>query len=243
MIARTVMETTSIKLDIWLGFSNYCRFAYAEYNLMLSLTAVILSMSFWWRDVIAKGILSLNSRILFNYNFNIARVIVKENSILNRVNNSFVLQSKLYYLPKPPVFSSMPLQSGIFTINSKFIIGLISSLITAAIGYGIRLILLNYLEYDVFTNLNNLFASLSYFCSLGGIRFVISEYLKENTLLMSYCGGPSPVGSNAAGSNLTMQAPNNSGIGSSSAGDASNIDERLKLEQRASKVREKNALL
>ena len=40
-----------------------------------------------------------------------------------------------------------------------------------------------------------------------------------------------------------MQAPNNSGIGSYSAGDASNIDERLKLEQRASKVREKNALL
>jgi len=30
-------------------------FAYAENNLMLSLTALILSMSFWWRDVIAEG--------------------------------------------------------------------------------------------------------------------------------------------------------------------------------------------
>jgi hypothetical protein len=30
-------------------------FAYAEYNLMLSLIALILSMSFWWRDVIAEG--------------------------------------------------------------------------------------------------------------------------------------------------------------------------------------------
>jgi len=49
----------------------------------------------------------------------------------------------------------MPLQSGIFTINKNIIIGLVSSIITAAMGYGIRLILLNYLEYDVFTNLDN----------------------------------------------------------------------------------------
>jgi hypothetical protein len=30
-------------------------FAYAEYNLMMSLTSLILAMSFWWRDVIADG--------------------------------------------------------------------------------------------------------------------------------------------------------------------------------------------
>ena len=30
-------------------------FAYAEYNLMMSLTSLILAMSFWWRDVIAEG--------------------------------------------------------------------------------------------------------------------------------------------------------------------------------------------
>jgi hypothetical protein len=54
-------------------------FAYAEYNLMLSLTAVILSMSFWWRDVIAEGILNLKSKILYNYNLNIARAIPVEN--------------------------------------------------------------------------------------------------------------------------------------------------------------------
>jgi hypothetical protein len=34
-------------------------FAYAEYNLMMSLTSLILAMSFWWRDVIAEGILNL----------------------------------------------------------------------------------------------------------------------------------------------------------------------------------------
>lgn len=53
-------------------------FAYAEYNLMLSLTALILSMSFWWRDVIAEGILNLRSKILYNYHLNIARAIPVE---------------------------------------------------------------------------------------------------------------------------------------------------------------------
>jgi len=134
---------------------------------------------------------------------------------------------------KPYAFSSMQLQSGIFTINRYIIIGLVSSIITAAMGYGIRLILLNYLEYDVFTNLDNLIASLSYFCSLGAIRFVIYECLKENTFLMSYSGGPIPVsnntagsgslpvGSNAAGYNSSMQAPNNSATVSYSAGPSS----------------------
>jgi len=155
------------------------------------------------------------------------------------------------YLPKLPVFSSMPLQSGIFSINKKFIIGLVSSIITAAMGYGIRFILLNYLEYDVFTNLDNWIVSLSYFCSLGGIRFVINEYLKENIFLMSYCGGPMPVsnntavsgslpvGNNAAGYNSSMQAPNNSGTGSSSADDVSSRREFLKLQESLRKVERK----
>jgi hypothetical protein len=30
-------------------------FGYAEYNLIMSLTSLILAMSFWWRDVIAEG--------------------------------------------------------------------------------------------------------------------------------------------------------------------------------------------
>jgi cytochrome c oxidase subunit 3 len=30
-------------------------FAYVEYNLMMSLTSLILAMSFWWRDVVAEG--------------------------------------------------------------------------------------------------------------------------------------------------------------------------------------------
>jgi hypothetical protein len=165
---------------------------------------------------------------------------------VNSSYNSWQLQYN--YFVNPPAFSSMSLQSGIFTINRNIIIGLVSSIITAAMGYGIRLILLNYLEYDVFTNLDNLIASLSYFCSLGAIRFVINESLKEYTFQMSYCGDPMavcnnragsgslPVGSNAAGYNSSMQAPNNSGIGSSSAGDASITNDRWKLEQRLLKV-------
>jgi len=171
-------------------------------------------------------------------------IIVFISTIAKMVNNFVILSSEFYNLSKPPVFSSMTLQSGIFTINRNIIIGLVSSIITAAIGYGIRLILLNYFNYDVFTNLNNLLASLSYFCSLGGIRFVISEFIKENTLLMSCCGGPSPVGSNAAGNISFMQPPNNPGIGSSSAGNpgaggGSITGHRLSLEQRIRKVLDK----
>jgi len=59
------------------------------------------------------------------------------------------------HLPKPHGFSSMPLQSGIFTVNRKIIIGLASSLITAIMGYVVRLILMKYFQYDVFTNLDN----------------------------------------------------------------------------------------
>jgi hypothetical protein len=153
----------------------------------------------------------------------------------------------------------MPLQSAIFTINRTFIIGLVSSIITAVIGYGIRLILWKYLEYDIFTNLDNWIVSLSYFCSLGGTSFVIKEYLKENTYQMSYRGDPMavsnntagkgslPVGSNAAGYNSSMQAPNNSGsssagdnsaTGSSSAGDASMANDRAQLQEKIRKKRE-----
>lgn len=138
--------------------------------------------------------------------------------------------------------------------NKKFIIGLISSIITAAIGYALRLTLLNYLEYDIFTNLDNLVPSLSYFCSLGGIRFVTNEWLKQNTFLMHYCGGnmavsnPTvrsgslPVGINPAGNSSPMQAPNDPGIGSSKSGGSSsylNSEERTKLEQKISKIGDK----
>jgi hypothetical protein len=53
-------------------------FAYAEYNLMMSLISVILAMSFWWRDVIAEGKLNLVGKTLFNYNLNIAKAIPVE---------------------------------------------------------------------------------------------------------------------------------------------------------------------
>ena len=53
-------------------------FAYAGYNLFLSLMSLVLSMSFWFRDIIAEGKLNLKSTILFNYNLNIARAIPVE---------------------------------------------------------------------------------------------------------------------------------------------------------------------
>lgn len=60
--------TTSAVLSFH-GFAN------AEYNIFLSLTVLILSMSFWWRDVIAEGVFNLKNKILFYYTLNIARAI------------------------------------------------------------------------------------------------------------------------------------------------------------------------
>ena len=184
------------------------------------------------------------------------------------VNNCFVKwEWKLHIFAKPPAFSSMPLQSSMFTINRNFIIGLVSSITTAAIGYVIRLILLNYLEYDVFSNLDNWRVSLSYFCSLGATRFIISEFIKQNFFLMSTGDSSIPGNTGTSITNITSsiavtstRGPNNPGIGSSSAGpssipgsvnqnttglgnsstdNGSIIEDRLRLQQRMAKVEDK----
>ncbi len=51
-------------------------FAYAEYNLMLSLTSLILAMSFWFRDIIAEGTKNLLNSLF--HTLKIARAISKE---------------------------------------------------------------------------------------------------------------------------------------------------------------------
>ena len=68
-------------------------FAFAEYNLMMSLISLILAMAFWWRDVIAEGMLNLKNRILFNYNLNIARAIPLEN--LNKSINDYKVNNNI----------------------------------------------------------------------------------------------------------------------------------------------------
>jgi hypothetical protein len=68
-------------------------FAFAEYNLMISLIAVILTMSFWFRDIIAEGILNLKSRILFNYNLNIPRATPVEN--LDKSFNDYKVKNNI----------------------------------------------------------------------------------------------------------------------------------------------------
>lgn len=50
-------------------------FAYAEYNLLLSITSLVLSMSFWFRDIIAEGKLNLKYTTLFKNILKIARAI------------------------------------------------------------------------------------------------------------------------------------------------------------------------
>ena len=67
-------------------------FDYAENNLILSLISLVLSMSLWFRDIIAEGTPNLKNIILSNYNLNIARTILIEDleKFLNnyKVNNS-----------------------------------------------------------------------------------------------------------------------------------------------------------
>ena len=78
--------TTSAVLSFH-GFAN------AEYNLFLSLTVLILSMSFWWRDVIAEGMLNLKNKILFYYNLNIARAIPVED--LEKSLNDYKIKNNI----------------------------------------------------------------------------------------------------------------------------------------------------
>lgn len=129
--------------------------------------------------------------------------------------------------------------------NGSFIIGLLSSIITAGIGYLVRHILLKYLDYDVFTNLDDWTLSLSYFCSLGGIRFVINEWIKENAFRMySFGGTDSSVCNKQVGYISTMQSPNDQGIGNSRPAGSSGAlitDGRSTLEQKLSKVEAKVA--
>nr|YP_010371623.1 hypothetical protein M1U80_mgp33 [Exserohilum rostratum]UOU81277.1 hypothetical protein [Exserohilum rostratum] len=214
-------------------------------NLNIKTSGITMWFERWFLYSNAKanwGLYVLNALFLYLYPVGTKNLIP--------VFQSVIWQLKSRYLAKPHAFSSMPLQSGIFTINRNILIGLVSSIITAALGYVVRLILLNFLEYDVLTNLDNLIPSLSYFCSLGGIRFVINEFLKENTFLTYHCGGnravsnPTagsgslPVGINPAGYS-PMQAPNEPGIGSSGPAGSSGAlvtDERSKLQERILKI-------
>ena len=68
-------------------------FAFAEYNLMISLISLILAMAFWWRDVIAEGTMYLNRKIRFYYNLNIARAIPVEN--LKKCLNDYKVKNNI----------------------------------------------------------------------------------------------------------------------------------------------------
>ena len=65
---------------------------------MLSLTALILSMSFWWRDVIAEGKLYLICTRLFNYNLNIARAIPAED--IEKYLNDYKIKNNIQVFKK-----------------------------------------------------------------------------------------------------------------------------------------------
>ena len=80
----------------------------------------------------------------------------------------------------------MPLQSGIVSSNNCLILGLVSRIITAGIGYLIRFVILNNLEYDILGNLGNWTTSLSYICSLGATVFKTYFVKKKNSFFFSW---------------------------------------------------------
>ena len=123
------------------------------------------------------------SYMLLILNFNLIKA-------LYYVKNKWVfgLKLALHNSPKPHTLTSSPLHSGIFIFNKRFLIGLVSSIFTAVIAYFIRFFLLYSLDYDIWSNLDNVIPSLSYFCSIGGIRYVINEYLNQNIFSFSTVG-------------------------------------------------------
>lgn len=56
------------------GFTNANIFSFSAF------LSLILSMSFWWRDVISEGRVGLNRTILYIYNFNLAKTIYNLNT-------------------------------------------------------------------------------------------------------------------------------------------------------------------
>jgi len=66
----------------------------------------------------------------------------------NRINSE-ILIDKVNTIPKPHEFANLPLHSGMFSINRIFLIGLASSILTAGIGFLIRLVILYSLKYDI----------------------------------------------------------------------------------------------
>ena len=154
-------------------------------------------------------------------------------TIINSVKHIFIKN-----ITTAPIYSQS-LQSAMFTINKTFVVGLISSLITAVIGYAIRLLVFKYFDYDFFTNLDNWKVSLPYFCSLGAFRFAINECLKNTFLMSPAISGPEghmPFSSSSTAGN-TFSMANPRGVeGSVSRANASDI-ETIAAKPRAAKPR------
>nr|YP_009445504.1 cytochrome oxidase subunit 3 [Bipolaris cookei]ATV95660.1 cytochrome oxidase subunit 3 [Bipolaris cookei] len=66
-------------------------FAYAEYNLMMSLISLILAMSFWWRDVIAEGNVKLKTTYIGHHTLAVQRG-------LNLGVGLFIVSEALFFL-------------------------------------------------------------------------------------------------------------------------------------------------
>lgn len=109
------------------------------------------------------------------------------------------------------------------------------------------------MDLDLFANLDN-WKSLAYFCSLGGIRYVINEWFKNIFLMSPAISGPDspmPFSSNSnAGTSFTMSNPRSEvstsrgeGEGSLARTNASEIEAATPKSSKASSSKIKNLFL
>jgi hypothetical protein len=95
-------------------------FAYAEYNLMMSLTALILAMSFWWRDVIAEGTYLGNHTLAVQrgLNLGVGLFIVSEALFLRAISFTWPGLGWTKYFSEPEL-SFIVKTSGFYTGKGK----------------------------------------------------------------------------------------------------------------------------
>lgn len=124
------------------------------------------------------------------------------------------LEWDLDILPKPHTFTSLPLQSSIFNFNKskryKFYAAFITSIVVAGLAFLGKYIILHCSGMDIFDILTNTWSSLGYFCTLGGLRFLIKVWVENNLVLTM-----NEVGSGIGSDSITLKM-NTGGSGNGS---------------------------
>nr|YP_009233085.1 NADH dehydrogenase subunit 3 [Didymella pinodes]AMB20890.1 NADH dehydrogenase subunit 3 [Didymella pinodes] len=75
-----------------------------------------------------------------------------------------------------------------FSMSGKYLIGLAIAIFISLMVYVVRIVLMIYLDMDVFS-LSSVLVSLTYFCSFSGIGYLVKEYLNNHFFTMYHTTG------------------------------------------------------